>query len=98
MTDREAPYRKALAVVALILWAGSLTLSWLIIDKTVSSVKHPGLGLIVFMAQGLAITATIVWAQFRNRKVMIEVLRTGMELGAQNAKKPPTPGEGDEGR
>jgi len=96
MKDPETVFRRALLSGAVVCWAASTTLSVLIINKTIDQVAHPGIGLIVFLIQGLAITLTIVWAQFRFRRVMVEVLKAGIELG-QNAEKAPTPPKGSEG-
>lgn len=77
---KEEALRRAILVAAGACWAVSLTLSWLIIAKVIDNLKHPGLGLVVFMAQGLAVTLTIVWAQLRNSHVVTEAFKTGMEI------------------
>jgi hypothetical protein len=76
---KEETLRRIILVAAGTCWGVSLTLSWLIIGEVVSQVDHPGLGLIVFMAQGLGITLTVVWSQLRNRTTMVEVMRIGMQ-------------------
>lgn len=79
--DSEKALRTTLLTASVILWAGSITVSWLVIGKHIDSVQHPGIGLIVFIAQGLAITLTIIWAQFRSRRIMIEVMKAGVAAG-----------------
>lgn len=83
---REDTMRRALLIVAAFCWAASLTVSWMIIDKVIDTLKHPGISLLVFMTQGLAITLTIVWAQFRNRRVMVETMRAGLQLAEEKRK------------
>lgn len=76
---KEETLRRTVLVSAGICWGVSITLSWLIIAEVISQIDHPGLGLVVFMAQGLAITLTIVWAQLRSRSTLVEVMQAGMQ-------------------
>lgn len=81
MRDTEANIRRTVLGVAATAWVVSIVVASLVITKTIDQVGHPGIGLVVFLSQGVAITATIVWAQFRNRRVMMEVMKTGLNLG-----------------
>lgn len=76
---KEETLRRTILVTAGACWGVSITLSWLIIAQVVSQIDHPGLGLIVFLAQGFAITLTIVWAQLRSRSTLVEVMQAGMQ-------------------
>jgi hypothetical protein len=87
---KEEALRWSILVTAGLCWGISLTLSWLVIAQVISQVEHPGIGLIVFMAQGLAITLTIVWAQLRNRHTMIAVMHAGMAAARDDVREEST--------
>ena len=56
----------------------SIIMVCLLVTGTVST--RSGLTSVVVLVQSVAVTLTIVWAQFRVRKIMIAVLQAGMEI------------------
>lgn len=77
---REEAIRKAMMVTAAACWLSSITLTLLVVAGPLDPVRHPGVTSIVVLLQSLAITVSVIWAQFRVRKIMIAVLRAGMKL------------------
>lgn len=78
---REKTLRRLTLVTGLMCWLVSIVLTLLIVDGPLTPATHPGLTSIVVLIQSAAITLTVVWAQFRVRKIMIAVLKAGMSLG-----------------
>lgn len=77
---REETFRRALLVASTLCWVSSITLTLLIADGPLNPTDHPGITSIVVLIQSLAITLSVVWAQFRNRKTMVEVMRAGISI------------------
>lgn len=75
---REESFRRGFLWGAGLCWMASIIMVCLLVTGTVST--RSGLTSVVVLVQSVAVTLTIVWAQFRVRKIMIAVLRAGMEI------------------
>lgn len=78
---REKTMRATILVFATLCWAASITLTILIIDGPLSPDRRPGWSTVVILVQSVAITLTVVWAQFRVRRIMVETLKAGIDAG-----------------
>lgn len=73
---REERLRGALLIGAVTAWAISATLTALVYTKVLDVLQ--GWGLVNQMLMALAITLTVVWAQLRVRRLLVDVFTSGM--------------------
>lgn len=77
---REETVRRLLLVAAVTCWAASGTLVGCLVFGAINTTTRPGITSLVVLLQSLAITCTVVLAQFRVRRVMVAVLKAGITL------------------
>lgn len=84
MPRLETWFRRTLLLLAVACWTATIVLGWLIIDGDINQLKHPGVGLFIFIGQGLAITFTILWGQFRVRRIAAMIMKAGVRAGVES--------------
>lgn len=77
---REKTLRRLTLISGLMCWVASIVLTMLVVDGPLTPGTHPGVTSIVVLIQSAAITLTVVWAQFRVRRIMIAVLKAGLAM------------------
>lgn len=78
LTVREETFRRSFLVGAGLCWLASIVLVVLLVAGTID--VRTGYTSVVVLLQSIAVTLTIVWAQFRVRKIMTAVLKAGMQI------------------
>lgn len=75
--DREDRFRRNLLLGAMACWMAAITFCALILAGPVESGK--GWGQVTNMFLALAITFTVIWSQFRIRRIIVSIFNAGMQ-------------------
>lgn len=82
MTGRfEKVFQRSLLVGAVIAWGAAITFTIGVYTERLEALR--GWGMIANMCLALAVTLTIVWAQFRLRRIIADIFRAGAEVQRQ---------------
>jgi hypothetical protein len=84
---REETIRRSLMVTAAVCWIASITLTLLVVTGPLDPTRHPGATSVVVLLQSLAITVSVIWAQMRVRRLMIEVMRAGLRFDGRDGEQ-----------
>jgi hypothetical protein len=77
---REETYRRLILIGAALCWLTSGTLVGCLVFRVINADHRPGITSLVVLVQSLAITLTVMWAQFRFRRIMAAVLKAGIQI------------------